>query len=82
VTFFGVSHYTTFQGCGCLSVSHLKILKEFHNIFAYIMLEYNFGKTLEKKFISFYKIGDWNIFMETNVMYMCTQKHKYIPKTI
>jgi len=49
VTFFGVSHCIIFQGCACLNVSHLKILKEFHNIFAYIMLEYNFGKTLGKK---------------------------------
>jgi hypothetical protein len=32
---FGVSHCTTFQGCACLNVSHLKSLKEFHNIFAY-----------------------------------------------
>jgi hypothetical protein len=35
VTPFGVSHYTTFMGCACLSVSHFKILKYFHNIFAY-----------------------------------------------
>jgi len=32
---FGVSHYITFQGCACLSVSHLKLSKDFHNIFAY-----------------------------------------------
>jgi hypothetical protein len=30
-----VSYCTAFQGCACLSVSHLKILKDFHNIFAY-----------------------------------------------
>jgi hypothetical protein len=32
---FGVSHCTTFHGCACLNVSHLKFLKDFHNIFAY-----------------------------------------------
>jgi hypothetical protein len=32
---FEVSHYTTFQGCACLGVSHLKLLKDFHSIFAY-----------------------------------------------
>jgi hypothetical protein len=32
---FHVSHCTTFQGCACLSLSHLKLLKEFHNIFVY-----------------------------------------------
>jgi len=44
MTPFGISHCITFQGCACLSVSHLKLLKEFH-----IMLEYNLGKILEKK---------------------------------
>jgi hypothetical protein len=46
------------------------------------MLEYNLGKIFLKKnyFISFYKVGDWNIFVKTNVMYLCTQKHKYISK--
>jgi len=33
-----VSHCITFQGCACLSVSHLKLLKEFHNIFAYYVI--------------------------------------------
>jgi hypothetical protein len=34
-------------------------------IFLYIMLEYNLSKILLKKnyFISFYKVGDWNIFV-------------------
>jgi len=35
VTPFKVSNYTTFQGCACLNVSHLKLSKYFHNIFAY-----------------------------------------------
>ncbi len=35
VTHFGVSHCINFQGCKCLSVSHLTLLKDFHNIFAY-----------------------------------------------
>ncbi len=35
VTPFGMSHCITFQGCTCLSVSHFKLLKEFHNIFTY-----------------------------------------------
>jgi hypothetical protein len=26
---------TTFKGCACLSISHLKLLKDFDNIFAY-----------------------------------------------
>jgi hypothetical protein len=43
------------------------------------MLEYNLSKIfLKNNFISFYKVGDWNIFMEINVVYLCTQKHKYI----
>ncbi len=47
------------------------------------MLEYNLGKKLEmNNFISFYKVGDYSIFVETNVVYLCVQKHKYIPKTI
>jgi len=48
------------------------------------MLEYTLGKILNKKnyFISFYKGKDWNIFVKTNVMYLCTQKHKYTPKII
>jgi hypothetical protein len=47
------------------------------------MLEYNLGKRLEENyFISLYKVGNWNIFMETNVMYMCIQKQKYISKII
>jgi hypothetical protein len=52
-------------------------------IFLHIMLDITLGKILEKNyFISFYKVGDWSIFVETNVMYMCTQKHKYIWKII
>jgi hypothetical protein len=35
VTPFWVSNCIIFQGCACLNVSHLKILKEFHNIFVY-----------------------------------------------
>ncbi len=35
VTPFGVSHYITLHECACLSVSHLKLSKDFHNIFAY-----------------------------------------------
>jgi len=47
------------------------------------MLEYNLNKRLEKKLFHFiHKVGDWIIFVETNVIYMCIQKHKYIPKTI
>jgi hypothetical protein len=46
------------------------------------MLEYTLGKILKLKnyFISFYKGKDWNIFVKTNAMYLCTQKHKYTPK--
>ncbi len=47
------------------------------------MLEYNLGNLLERNyFISFYKVGDWSIFVKKNVVYMCTQKHKYISKKI
>jgi len=48
------------------------------------MLQYNVGKNLEKKiyFISFYKIGDQSIFVKTNLVYLCIQKHKYTPKKI
>jgi hypothetical protein len=35
MTPFGVSHYTTFQGCACLNVSHIKLFLKIHNIFAY-----------------------------------------------
>jgi hypothetical protein len=52
-------------------------------MFLYIMLKYNLSKILgKKKFISFYKMGDWSIFVEIIVMYLCIQKHKYISKTI
>jgi len=33
------------------------------------MSKYNLSKILKKiKFISFYKMGNWNIFVETNVI--------------
>jgi len=35
MTCFRMLHCTTFQGCTCLGVFHLKFLKNFHNIFAY-----------------------------------------------
>ncbi len=45
------------------------------------MLEYNLGKIFKIYIlISFYKLGDESIFVETNVVYLCIQKHKYIPK--
>jgi len=31
----GRSHYSTFQRCACLNISHFKFLKKFHNIFVY-----------------------------------------------
>ncbi len=37
MTPFGVLHYTTFQECACLSVSHFKVSKDFHNIFTYYL---------------------------------------------
>jgi hypothetical protein len=47
------------------------------------MLKYNLNNILrENYFISFYKMGDWNIFVEKNVILMCIQKHKYNPKII
>jgi hypothetical protein len=48
-------------------------------MFLHIMLEYKLGKILKKIIlISFYKVGDWSIFVETNVVYLCIQKHKCI----
>jgi len=35
VTPFGMSHCITFSRYACLNVSHLKFLKDFHNIFAH-----------------------------------------------
>jgi hypothetical protein len=70
--FWGVTLFYFLGLCACLNVSHLKLLKE-----------YNLSKTLIFKiFISFYKVKYWSIFVETNVMYPCIQKHKYTPKTI
>jgi hypothetical protein len=47
------------------------------------MLEYNLSKIfLKNLFISFCKVGDWSIFVKTNVVYMCIQKQKYTPKII
>jgi hypothetical protein len=52
-------------------------------MFLYIMLEYNLSKIyIFKNYIPFYKAKYWNIFVEMNVMHLCTQKHKYTPKTI
>ncbi len=52
-------------------------------IFLHIILEYKLGQRFFKNyFISFYKVRDYNIFVEMNVMYLCTQKHKYTPKKI
>jgi hypothetical protein len=48
-------------------------------IFLHIMLEYNLGERLKENYLSsFYKVGDWSIFVGTNVMYFCIQKHNYI----
>jgi hypothetical protein len=58
---------------------------KFFTIFLHIMLKYSLGKKLEKNiyiYISCYKVGDWSIFVEMNVMYLCIQKHKYILETI
>jgi hypothetical protein len=50
-------------------------------IFLHIILEYNLGKRLKKKhFISSYKMEDWSIFVETNVMYMCISKTQIYSK--
>jgi hypothetical protein len=59
-------------------------LQKIFTIFFNIMLEYNLGKILEKRnyFISFYKVKDYSIFVETNVMYMCIQKHNYTSQII
>jgi hypothetical protein len=48
------------------------------------LLEYNLLAKILKNiyFISFYKVGDWSIFVEKNSVYLCTQKHKYISKDI
>jgi hypothetical protein len=47
------------------------------------MLEYNLGKILENNyFISLYKLGDWSIFVITDIVYMCTRKHNNTPKKI
>jgi hypothetical protein len=52
-------------------------------IVLHITLKYNLGKILKNNyFISFYKVGDWSIFVKTNVMYMFIQQHKYTLKTI
>jgi hypothetical protein len=50
VTPFEISHYTTLlsKGVHVLSVSNLKLLKEFHNI-------------IYMYFISFYKLGDCRV---------------------
>jgi hypothetical protein len=47
-------------------------------IILHILLEYNLRKRIFFKFILFHKMGYWNIFVKMNVMYLCTQKHKYI----
>jgi len=49
----------------------------------HIILEYNLDKILKYIYLfSSYKVGDSNIFVEINVVYLCIQKHKYIPKII
>jgi hypothetical protein len=50
------------------------------------VLEYNLLAKILKIYIfhiiSFYKVGACSIFVKTNSMYLCTQKHKYISKDI
>jgi hypothetical protein len=47
------------------------------------MLECNLDKILgKKKFISFHKVKDLNIFLEINVIYMFSKKHKCISEVI
>jgi hypothetical protein len=80
---WGVTLYYFSKVCIFEYISYFKFLKTFHNIFAYYVRIY--PKEDIKKvnyFISFYKGEDWNIFAKKNPMYLCTQKHKYIPKII
>jgi hypothetical protein len=59
VTPFGVSHCTSFQGYACWSVSHLKLLKEFHIIFAhYVRIQPM--QNIKKQTISFHFVK-WEI---------------------
>jgi len=48
------------------------------------MLEIQPGHDIINETISFHftKVKDWNILVEMNVVYLCIQKHKYIPKKI
>jgi hypothetical protein len=70
-------------GCACLNISHFNFIFLIHNIFAYYVRIYS-RQDIKKYiyFISFCKGEDWNIFVKTNAMYLCTQKHKYTPKII
>jgi hypothetical protein len=38
------------------------------------MLGYNLGKILKEYSFHFIKIKNWNIFVKTNVVYMCIKK--------
>jgi hypothetical protein len=78
-----MSHCTTFQRCACLTISHFKILNDFHNMFAYYV-EILTKQDIRKKIISFHFIK-WEIgvyFVETNVVCIHIQKHEYTPKII
>jgi hypothetical protein len=59
---------------------HIKMIIEK----TYYVLKYNILVKILKYiyFISFYKVEDCSIFVKTNSMYLCTQKHKYISKDI
>ncbi len=46
-----VSHCTIFKGCACLTVSHFKLVKDFHSVL-HTMLN-NLGKILEKNLFHF-----------------------------
>jgi len=58
------------------NVSHLKLLKESHNIFVYYVIIYPKQIFKNKLFYFIYKMRDWNIFVKISVVYMCTQKQK------
>jgi hypothetical protein len=77
-----MSYYSNFQGCACLNLSHFKLLKYFQNIFTYYFRMWP-RKNIRKILFNFiYYVGVWSIFVKMNVVYLCIQKHKYIPKII
>jgi hypothetical protein len=81
-TFWGVTSYYFPRVCMLQCITS-QTFERISHYFCTLCYNITYAKYLKRNyFISFYKVGDWNVFLKTNVVYLCTYKHKCIPKII